>query len=265
MRTTRVLIAATLLVTASMLAARQLGRFLVVADPLPDHADAVVMLSGSPADRVLETARLYRAGLAPLVVLTRERLPRGAPALRAGGVRLPEEHDLARQALVELGVPDDAIRVLGRRTTSTKTEAQTVARWACRDGVRRLVVVTSPSHTRRARLILGLALGPRVAVAVRPAPDAVFPATRWWRRRRALKEVLWEYQKLAAFWTVERWGMRPCGGLERRATAGRAQCCSAALRTSGASSPLACSSRTMSQPPTNSPPTKTCGMVGQFV
>jgi len=265
MRAMRLLIAMGLLAAAGILLARHAGRFLVVADPLPDRADAIVVLSGSPSDRVLETARLYQAGLAPRVILTRGRLPRGAPALRARGVRLPEEHDLARQALVALGVPDTAILVLGRRTASTKTEAQTIARWACRNGLRRLAVVTSPSHTRRARLILRRALGPRIGVAVRPARDGLFPAAHWWRRRRALKEVLWEYQKLAAFWTVERWDMRPCGGLRRRAAVSGHQCLSTAFRTSGASSPLACSSRTMSQPPTNSPPMKTCGMVGQLV
>ena len=265
MRATRLLIATGLLVAASVLVARQLGRFLVVADPLPRRADAIVVLAGSPSDRTLETARLYHAGVAPRVVLTRESLPRGAAALRSRGIRLPEGHDLSRQALLGLGVPPDAIRVLGRRTASTRSEAETIARWACGNGVRRLVVVTSPSHTRRARLILRRALGSEVALTVRPAPDALFPATHWWRRRRAMKDVLGEYQKLLAFWTLERWRIRPCGGLRRRADAGSAQCFSTALRTNDASSPLACSSRTMSQPPTNSPPTNTCGMVGQLV
>jgi uncharacterized SAM-binding protein YcdF (DUF218 family) len=265
MRATRVLIAMGLIVAASVLVARQLGRFLVVADPLPHRADAIVMMAGSPSDRALEAARVYGAGVAPRVVLTRERLPPGAAALRARGIRLPEGHDLARQALIGLGVPADAIRVLGRRTASTTTEAETIARWACNHGVRRLVVVTSPTHTRRARLILRRALGPRVALTVRPAPDALFPATHWWRRRRAMKQVLGEYQKLVVFWTLERWRIRPCGGLRARAAAGRTQCFSTAFRTKGASSPLACSSRTMSQPPTNSPPTNTCGMVGQLV
>ena len=67
-----------------------------------------------------------------------------------------------------------------RRAHSTRTEARAIARWACGRGVHRLVVVTSPSHTRRARMILARALGPGVALAVRPAPAAVFPADRWW-------------------------------------------------------------------------------------
>jgi len=261
MRRTRLLLAAAVLAALAVTAGRAAGRFLVVANPLPARADAIVMLAGSLSDRVLETARLYHAGVAPLVLLTRERLRPGAPALRAHGVFLPEEHELAKRALGELGVPAAAIRVVARRATSTTTEARAIARWVCGHGLRDVVVVTSPSHTRRARLILAQALGPGVSLTVRPAPAALFPAEHWWQRRRAMKEVLMEYEKLLAYWLVERWTIEPCGGL-RRPTAQRA---STDWRIKGASSPLACSSRTMSQPPTNFPPTKSCGIVGQFV
>src|SRR5207245_31788 len=79
------------LVAAGLLGA---GRLLVAADPLPPRADAIVILAGSVPDRTLEAADLYRAGLAPRVVVTRERLPRGQAALRARGVRLPESDEL---------------------------------------------------------------------------------------------------------------------------------------------------------------------------
>jgi uncharacterized SAM-binding protein YcdF (DUF218 family) len=222
MRRTRLALAAVVvLAVLAVLAVRDAGRFLVVADPLPSHADAIVMLGGSLSDRVLETARLYRAGVAPIVVLTRERLRRGAPALRGHGVRLPEEHELAARALGQLGVPADAIRLVSRRAASTRAEARAIARWVCRRGLRHVVVVTSPTHTRRARLILAQALGPRVHLTVRPAPAAFFPAEHWWRQRRAIKDVLIEYQKLVVYWLVERWTIEPCGGLERSRAAAR--------------------------------------------
>lgn len=193
------------------------GRALVVADPLPSHADAIVVMAGSVSDRILEAARLYRQGVAPLVVITHERLPRGGATLRARGVRLPESHELARRGLRELGVPDGAIRDLPRRARSTRSEARVVARWACKAGLTSLVVVTSPSHTRRARLLLRQALAPDVALAVRPAPAAMYRGARWWEDRRAAKEVLSEYQKLGNFWLVERWSPpAACGGLAGR-------------------------------------------------
>jgi len=92
------------------------GRILVRSDPLPEHADAIVMLAGSISDRVLEAADLYRAGVAPRVVVTRERVPRGDWALRARGVRLPESAEQTVAALQALGVPASAITVIPRRT-----------------------------------------------------------------------------------------------------------------------------------------------------
>ncbi|HXJ35617.1 MAG TPA: YdcF family protein [Candidatus Eisenbacteria bacterium] len=194
-----------------------LGSFLVVADPLPPTADAIVVLAGSVRDRTLEAATLYRQGLAPRVVVTREALPPGDVALRKAGVALPDSDALARTALEGLGVPASAIVTLRRRAPSTAGEARTIARWACTTGVHQLVVVTSPSHTRRARLILRRALGPRVAVSVQPSTTDTFAGPRWYRVRRDAKIVASEWQKLANHWLHERWTLQSCGGLRRRA------------------------------------------------
>jgi uncharacterized SAM-binding protein YcdF (DUF218 family) len=192
------------------------GRLLVVSDPLPAHADAIVILSGAVTERVLEAADLYRAHVAPSVVVTREPLRRGDAALRARGVHLPEGDDLTRMALAQLGVPPAAIVRLQRRTVSTRTEARTIARWACKHHLHTLVVVTSRAHTRRARLILRQALGPGIALSIRPSPYDSFSPRRWYRVRRDAKEVLSEYEKLANYWLREHWLIQPCGDLRRR-------------------------------------------------
>ena len=212
MRAALVVTAALGLVAAVLLA----GRLLVVADPLPPRADAIVILAGSVADRALEAASLYRAGVASRVVVTRERLAPGEAALRRRGVRLPEFSELTLRALSELGVPETASLRLRRSTFSTESEARTIARWACSQRVRSLVVVTSRAHTRRARLILAQALGPGIALAVRPARHDPFSPNRWWRLRRDTKIVLSEYQKLAHYWLHEHWTIPPCGGLAQR-------------------------------------------------
>ncbi len=191
------------------------GRLLVVADPLPPRADAIVILAGSVPDRTLEAADLYRAGLALRVVVTRERLPRGQAALRARGVRLPESDELTVTALRELGFPPGAIVVLRRRGVSTESEARTIARWACAHRLRRLIVVTSRAHSRRARLILRQALGAGIALAMRPSRYDAFAAARWWHVRRDAKLILSEYEKLANYWLAESWRIAPCGGLRR--------------------------------------------------
>jgi uncharacterized SAM-binding protein YcdF (DUF218 family) len=144
------------------------GRLLVDSDPVPERADAIVVLAGSISDRVLEAADLYREGVAPRVVVTRERLPRGDWALRARGVRLPESAEQTLAALHALGVPPNATVLLPRRTTSTDSESRTIARWACARA-RSVVVVTSRYHSRRARMILRRSLDPGVALAIRPS------------------------------------------------------------------------------------------------
>lgn len=250
MRAARVLLG---VVLGGALAAAVLGagRPLVATDPLPAHADAIVIMAGSIPDRVLEAADLYHAGIAPRVVVTRERLRRGEWRLRERGVRLPESAEHTQAALVALGVPAAAVVVLPRRTRSTDSEARTIARWACAR-TRSLVVVTSRYHSRRARLILRQALGDAVALAMRPARHDPFQPARWWRDRRDAKAVLSEYEKLAHYWLRERWGIEPC---RPRRAARRAQPSPTARRASGANSPRACISRRMSQPPTNFPAT----------
>jgi len=187
------------------------GGLLVVSDPVPTRADAIVLLAGSPAARALETAELYARGVAPRVVLTRERVTPAVVALRRRGVSVSRPDEETRRMLVALGVPDAAISVLPGHAHSTDSEARLIARWACRTDTRALVVVTSPSHTRRARLILRQTLEPRVRVSVRPARADYFPRRHWWKRRAASKLVLSEYQKLAHYWMRERWQLRACG------------------------------------------------------
>ena len=201
------------------LAVRYAGRLLVVNDPLPHSADAIVILAGSIPDRVLEAVDLYNAGIAPRIVVTRERPLPGTPLLAARGVRMPDGAEQTVFVLRHLGVPGGVPLVLQRRTFSTASEARTIARYAYRHRLRRLLVVTSRSHTRRARLILRRALGPGVALAVRASRYDPFPADRWWHVRHQAKVVLREYQQLAHHWLRERWSIQPCGGLRRRSRA----------------------------------------------
>jgi uncharacterized SAM-binding protein YcdF (DUF218 family) len=192
--------------TAAILGA---GRLLVVTDPLPARADAIVVMAGSIADRALEAAELYKSGVARRVVVTRERLPRGEVPLRARGVRLPESSEQTLAALHALGVPPSATIVLPGRARSTDSEARTISRWACARA-RSLVVVTSRYHSRRARLILRQALAPEIRLALRPSRYDPFDAARWWSDRRDAKAVLSELEKLTHYWTRERWLIGPC-------------------------------------------------------
>lgn len=127
------------------------------ADPAASpSAGAIVVLGGSVApgvpprrgpelvdasDRILHAARLYRTGKAPLVVASGGRLPWN----RAPRSEAAEIADL----LVEWGVPRAAIVEEGSARTTSENAAATAKLLRAR-GVRRLLLVTSSIHMRRA-------------------------------------------------------------------------------------------------------------------
>jgi uncharacterized SAM-binding protein YcdF (DUF218 family) len=134
-------------------------------------ADAILVLGGGtkPAlpprefpelanagDRVLHAARLFRAGKAPLVVLSGGRLP--------WQTRGPAEAQAMSQLLVELGVPREAIAT---EEESANTHENCLRSKPLLDarGARDVLLVTSALHLRRA-LATCLAAG----LAVRAAP-----------------------------------------------------------------------------------------------
>ena len=106
---------------------REFASRLFVEDPL-ESASAIIVLSGGIPYRPLGAAQLYTAGWAPRVVLTRARLSKRDYALKAFGLGYPEKHEVSRQILVKLGVPNEAIGVIGGEIHSTVTKAQEVLR-----------------------------------------------------------------------------------------------------------------------------------------
>ncbi len=182
----------------------ELGKFLDAGD-VPERADAIVVLSGSIPDRILEAVDLYQAGLAPRLVLTREGRPPGFEALRAKGVALPERHEENRRIAVELGVPADVIEVLERRATSTLGEARELISYLRARRYRTVLLVTSRTHGRRARSIFrSLARGqPRILV-IASRYDPFEPGT-WWHYRALARRVVTEYGKLLVWYAFDRW------------------------------------------------------------
>ncbi|HWI81427.1 YdcF family protein [Ramlibacter sp.] len=109
---------------------------------------------GSAADRVWHAARLYRAGKAPLVVLS-------------GGSARPgqaPEAQVMGQLLSELGVPATALATEPRSITTTENAAYT-AQLLRQRHIGRILLVTSALHMSRAR-----ALFERQGLEVIPAP-----------------------------------------------------------------------------------------------
>jgi uncharacterized SAM-binding protein YcdF (DUF218 family) len=96
---------------------------------------------------------------------------------------------------VAAGIESGRILVLERRARNTFDELVAAALWASRTGQRRLLIVSSPYHTRRV-LVLAAAAAPGLEVGVSPAAVPGGLATPWWSRRYDRRYVLYEWGAL---------------------------------------------------------------------
>jgi uncharacterized SAM-binding protein YcdF (DUF218 family) len=184
------------------------ARFLIVDDP-PVAADAIVVLSGSFPDRILEAVSLYKDGYAAKILLCREPENRALDRLRARGVQVERGYELDRSVAEQLGVPAAAIQVTDRSAGSTFTEALEVLGYCRRKGYRSILLVTSKIHTHRASLIYRFLSGGQIRIISRPAREDDFRPDAWWSNRVSTRRVLIEYEKLLVFYLVDRWRLQP--------------------------------------------------------
>ncbi len=169
------------------------AHLLTVRDRLRP-ADAIIMLSGDFDVRPEEVARLFKLGLAPRVVLVREK---DSPAMRLGVV--PNTSDAAVAVMHRLGVPANAIHVLHfpGGANSTYDESRAFRDWAYDAKPRTIIAVTTAFHSRRARWLLRRQLQRlNVTVLVDGVPDWEFDETNWWHDKRGQLAYLEEYVKL---------------------------------------------------------------------
>lgn len=205
-RALRFWIPALLLLAAIGLAAGYQAASWLKSDDAPIKADAIVVLAGR-FERSMYAAELYRSGYAPVIVLSDAVADPGAQRLQALGIRLPDALEIHRKVLQAKGVPADKIELLGAPALSTADEAIAIAARFGQSG-RRLMVVTSPYHIRRARLIIGRALeGRGVTLAVCATPHEPFP-DEWWRSQDAAREVLLEWAKIVFYLVGGRFSAR---------------------------------------------------------
>jgi uncharacterized SAM-binding protein YcdF (DUF218 family) len=175
------------------------GRFLMREDAL-DRADVIFVLAGGRAERWLEGVELYKTGYAPVIVLSPGFIDPLEEQLRGRGVQLPAEPEIARTAMVQLGVPDRAIERLDASVDNTAQEAARLHALAARRGWHRVIVVTSKLHSRRTRFAFRRELADSgITPIVRTSRyDRADPA-HWWRQRADVRFVFSEIGKLMAY------------------------------------------------------------------
>lgn len=197
-----------LFIITLILLLRYAGTYLVKqSEPLP-KSDAAVILMGSIADRVLEAADVYKAGLTDRIIIV-NNIQYGSESLKPYGITIPNFAALSMDALQQLGVPDSLITVLPGRVSSTRAEADTISSWLkANPGVDTLAIISSSAHTRRAYMIFDDSFSDNeidITLMSIPSKYSEFNGERWWTERESAKQVFMEWVKIVSFVLVEKW------------------------------------------------------------
>lgn len=177
---------------------------VLVVEKRIDNADALLILSGSAdhEQRAAEGAAEYLRGAAPIILITDDAQRGGWDDMEKGNPLFVER---IRRKLVARGVPAEAIVQLPGTVSGTIDEAEALAKAAEERGLKRVVLVTSEFHSRRAlwtfeRIAAARAEGLEVGVFI-AEPDHRYPNRwTWWLSPRGVRTVAGEYVKFAAYW-----------------------------------------------------------------
>jgi uncharacterized SAM-binding protein YcdF (DUF218 family) len=185
------------LVTIGVFVFFGIGRWLVVQDPLM-HADVIVILTGNLPGRALEAARLYSAGYASQVWISRPLSP--AEELKTMKIFYLGEDFYNEKILLAQGVPVDAIRILERPSVNTQMEVREIGEFLRQNNLSSVIIVTSKPHTRRVRAIWNRLVGSDARAIVRFANDDRYDGSHWWRHTQDGLDVVRESLGLLNAW-----------------------------------------------------------------
>jgi len=175
------------------------GRFLVYEDPLK-HADAIFVLAGARAERWLEAVDLYHEGIAPRIVLSPGRLEAAEIMIRSRHVTFPSDAELARNAIVQMHVPGDAVSIAEGSLDNTAQEAAALHRLVSAQRWHTVVVVTSKYHSHRAAFAFQREFSRGgVEIVMRTTRYDTSDPAHWWRHRADIRFMVSELGKLVAY------------------------------------------------------------------
>lgn len=176
---------------------------LVIEKPL-EKADAILVLGGSGTylERTRKAAEAYQSGTAPKILLTNDG-EFGAWSRTEN--KNPAFYELARNNLVKLGVPAENIEILEPDVTGTIYEARLLAVKARKDGLKKVLIVTSAYHTSRSLRTFEKVLADEKVETelgiVSPPTGIQTPNPRfWWLKPKGWQMVAGEYLKNAVYW-----------------------------------------------------------------
>jgi len=183
----------------------ELGQWLVTEDELQE-SDLIVVLMGSVYDRILEAADLYDEGYSDRIVLINSYIT-AKDVIINRGIKVYGSTLLSKMAAMDLGVPDDDIIVLDGNSRSTNDEAMTIREYVRNNKeIKSIILVTSKFHSGRAKKIFKKALSVldrEIDIYCSPSKYDPSNVNHWWRNREDFEWVVFEYLKLANFYSRE--------------------------------------------------------------
>ena len=161
----------------------------------PQKADAIVVFAGGAGEsaqagggyqeRVKQAVDLYRAGFAPRMIFS------------SGFVYAFREAEIMRGLAVDLGVPPEAI-TLEERAASTFESVVFSRDIAHHYGARRILLVSSPYHMRRA-ILTWRRQAPDIDVVSTPVLNSQYYAHGRGATAEQFRGILWEYAAIALY------------------------------------------------------------------
>ena len=180
-----------------------LANRLVVEKPIRE-ADVILVLSGAATyiERTQKAAELYNKGVAPRILLTNDGMRAGWSPLEQ---RNPHFVELARKRLIEQGVAPEAIEILPETMAGTIHEARNLRKKLEETDWKRVLIVTSAYHTRRALWTFEKVLAEgdlKIEIGIESAPfgQQTPPPFYWWLSPFGWNLVAGEYVKSFYYW-----------------------------------------------------------------
>jgi uncharacterized SAM-binding protein YcdF (DUF218 family) len=168
---------------------------LAVSAP-PAAADAIVVFAGGVGEsgkagggaqeRIAQAVALYKAGYAPVLILS------------SGYVYSFQEAEVMRALAVDQGVPASAI-LLERRAANTYQNVKFVEEILREHRWRRVLLVSSPYHMRRA-LLVWHKQAPDVTVLPTPVTQSQFYEHARGATLEQVRGILQEYVAILGYW-----------------------------------------------------------------
>jgi uncharacterized SAM-binding protein YcdF (DUF218 family) len=163
------------------------GVVLDTPQPAPRPSDAIVVISGDEQmARFQEGVNLYQKGLGQYLVFSGAAYDNGT-----------SNADVMRSLAVQRGVPGAAIleEPQGEDTWGNAVYTRQLLE---EHQLRSAILVTSPYHSRRAKLTFDAAYtGSGIQVMVHAAPDSQWRKLSWWQQPETRRLTFTELQKLA--------------------------------------------------------------------